>query len=163
MGELRDAQRLDEALGIAYRFLSRRERTVAEVEQRLAEREVDAETIPAAIAELEQLGYLDDTGYARRFTHDRRKLDGWGDERIERRLRERGIDRHHITAALGRDEGEPTAVEAAVELVRRRFPVPPETARDRERVIGMLARKGYSSDEAHTALRSVLGSSARSG
>lgn len=153
---LREAERLDRALSLAYAFISKRERTVAEVEQRLVEREVRAETIEAAITELQELGYLDDAGYAERFTHDRRKLDSWGDERIERRLRERGIDRHLISAALGRGDDEQTAVQAAAELVRRRFPVPPETPRDRERAIGMLARKGYSSDEAHTALRSVL-------
>ena len=34
--------------------------------------------------------YLDDAAFARRFAEDRRNLDGWGSERIERRLAELG-------------------------------------------------------------------------
>lgn len=155
-GDLRDAQRLDAALGHAYRYLSRRDRTVAEVEQRLADRDTDPATIAAAVAELRELGYLDDARYAQRFTEDRRHLDGWGDERIERRLREVGVPRPLIAAALAaRDPDGPTAVETAAALLRRRFPEPPETPRDRQRAIGMLARRGYSSEEAHDALRAL--------
>ena len=67
--------------------------------------------------------YVDDAGFARRFAEDRRNLDGWGNERIERRLVELGVDREHVRAALG--DGTTSSAPPA-RSSRRRFPVPPE-------------------------------------
>jgi regulatory protein len=97
-------------------------------------------------------GYLDDASFAQRFAEDRRRLDGWGTERIERRLRSLGIDRDALGAALGA-QGHAEELAAAVALLRRRFPVPPATPRDCERALGMLVRKGYELELAHDALR----------
>jgi len=153
MSDLRDAQRLDQALGTAYRFIAKRDRTISEVQARLAKDGVDEATIEAAIAELTALNYLDDTRYARRFAEDRRNLDAWGDERIERRLRELGIERETVVDALSsRREGR-SELDTALQLLRRRFPRPPQTPRERNRALGMLARKGYDSELAHDAIR----------
>ena len=38
-------------------------------------------------------------------------------------------------------------------MLARRFPVLPETDRDRERALSFLVRKGYELDLAHDALR----------
>ena len=89
--------------GVAYAFLNRRERTVAEVRARLERAEIPAEEIDAVVAELLEFGYLDDARYARVFTQDKRTLDAWGNERIARALRERGVDRDLIQAALAED------------------------------------------------------------
>ena len=43
------------------------------------------------VAELREQGYLDDARFAQRFAEDRRTLDAWGAERIERRLRDAGV------------------------------------------------------------------------
>ncbi|HEY8638089.1 MAG TPA: RecX family transcriptional regulator, partial [Solirubrobacteraceae bacterium] len=89
-----------------------------------------------------------------RFTEDRRALDGWGTDRIERRLLEVGVDRAEIAAALAqRDAG--SELEAAVELLRRRFPAPPADERDRERALGLLVRKGYELELAYDAVRAL--------
>ena len=40
--------------------------------------------IDAVLGELCEQGYLDDARFAQRFAEDRRRLDGWGAERIER-------------------------------------------------------------------------------
>jgi regulatory protein len=157
MSDLRSVQRLDEALTRAYAFLSKRDRTAFEVEQRLGEAEIEPSVIAAALAELRDLGYVDDARYAQRFTQDRRNLDSWGDERIDRRLRELGVERHLIASALAdRGEGEPSELDAAVALLRRRFQAPPETPRDQQRAVGILARKGYASELAHDAVRVLL-------
>ena len=49
--------------------------------------------IDAVVGELCEQGYLDDARFAQRFAEDRRRLDGWGAERIERRLRALGVGR----------------------------------------------------------------------
>jgi len=144
--------RLQHALDLAYRHLGRRARTEAEVRRHLEDRLVEPDTAEAALAELARAGYLDDAGYAERFAEDRRTLDGWGPERIERRLLELGVEPGLVARALGaRDAGEERA--AAVALLARRFPALLQTERDRARALGMLVRKGYDLEAAHDAIR----------
>jgi regulatory protein len=144
--------RLEHARALAWRALNRRERTVAELAGHLADKRVEPSAIETVVAELVEQGYLDDEAYARRFAEDRRRLDAWGAERIERRLRSLGVDRDLIAAAVG-DQGHADELEAACELLARRFPAPPETPRDLERALGFLVRKGYALELAHDALR----------
>jgi regulatory protein len=143
----------ERALELAFRHLSRRDRTEAELRRHLAAKDIGEREADAAIAEVVRTGYLDDARYARTFAEDRRNLDGWGAERIERRLLALGVDRDHVVAAVGgRDEGD--ELEAAIELLRRRFRdgiLADE--RERERALGMLARKGYELELAYDAVR----------
>jgi regulatory protein len=143
---------LQRALEVAYRYLGSRDRTVLEVRRRLERDRVDRATADAAIAELERQGYLDDARYARRYAEDRRSLDGWGDERIERRLLDAGVAPEAVAAAVGvRDPGDVRA--AAVAVLRRRMREPPRTDRDRRRALGLLVRRGYDVELAHEAVR----------
>jgi regulatory protein len=144
--------RVQHGRDLAWKALNRRERTVAEMARLLAGKRVEPAVIDEVVGELIEQGYLDDAGFAQRFAEDRRRLDGWGTERIERRLRTLGIDPDALAAALGA-QGHTEELEAAVALLRRRFPVPPSTPRDCERALGMLVRKGYGLDLAHDALR----------
>src|SRR2546423_9886425 len=77
----------DQALSLAWRALNRRERTEAELLRALAAKGVEPAVAEDVVAELRESGYVDDASYARRFAADRRHLDDWGAERIERRLR----------------------------------------------------------------------------
>jgi regulatory protein len=145
-------RRLQHALDLAYRHLGRRARTGAEVRGHLEDRLVEPDTIEDAVAELERAGYLDDADYARRFAEDRRTLDSWGPERIERRLLELGVEPGLVARAVAsRDPGEERA--AAVAILARRFPVPLVSERDRARALGVLVRKGYDLESAHDAIR----------
>jgi regulatory protein len=151
--------RLQHARDLAWRALNRRDRTVAEVVQLLARKRVEPAAIEVVVAELCEQGYLDDARFAHAFADDRRRLDGWGAERIERRLRALGVDRELIAAAVA--EQDPGAeLDAALELLRRRFPDPPSTPRDCERALGVLVRKGYELELAHDALRRHAGAPA---
>jgi regulatory protein len=145
-------ERLQHALDAAYRFLGRRDRTVAEVRERLEAQEVDAQVVDEAIAELTRQGYLDDARYAHRFAEDRRAIDDWGAERIERRLLAVGVEPALIAAALG-ERGSAEELEAALAVLRRRFPRAPADDRARDRALGLLVRKGYDLDLAYDAVR----------
>ena len=86
------------------------------------------------------------------FAEDRRALDNWGSERIERRLLELGVDRELIADGVaGRDGAD--ELEAALELLRRRCREVPANERERERALGMLVRKGYDLELAYDAVR----------
>jgi regulatory protein len=157
LGELDPELRLEHALDLAYRYLGKRDRTVVEVRRHMAGRGVDDATLVRAVRELERQGYLDDRRYARRFTEDRRALDDWGAERIERTLLSVGVEPELIADAIAtRDPaGE---LDAAVELLRRRMPAPPRDDRERNRALGLLIRRGYELELAHDAIRRFAGS-----
>jgi regulatory protein len=144
-------RRREQAFDAAWRFLAHRDRTEAEVRARLACNDVEPELIDEVLDELKEGNYVDDAGYARRFAEDRRNLDGWGSERIARRLAELGVERHHVNAAL--QDADHDELAAATKLLQSRFPVPPETPRDLERALGFLVRKGFDLELAHDALR----------
>jgi regulatory protein len=143
---------VERALGLAYSYLGRRERTEREVRGYLENKDITAAIADEAVAELLQLGYIDDARYARLFAQDKRALDGWGRERIARALRERGLARELIEAAL-EGHGREDEVAQAVALLQRRFPKAPVERRERDRALGILLRKGYESELALEALQ----------
>lgn len=122
----------------------------------LADKQVEPGAIETVLAELADGGYLDDARYAQRFAEDRRRLDAWGRERIERRLDVLGVPREHILAAVSSQDRE-AELESAVALLRRRFSPPPADDRERSRALGLLVRRGYEAETAYEAIRRHAG------
>ncbi len=118
----------------------------------LAGKRVEPATIDQVVAELVDLGHLDDGRYAQRFAEDRRRLDAWGNERIARRLRMLGVGTEDIERALA-EPGDEDEMQRAVALLRRRFPEPPCDDQGRSRALGLLVRRGYESEAAYEAIR----------
>jgi len=150
-----DLTDVDQALGLAYRFLGRRERTTHELRAHLTAKGGEEGLIEQAIAVLREQGYLDDERFARLFVEDKRTLEGWGSDRIARGLRERGLDREIVEAALA-GQGHEQELEQALEVLRRRCPSPPVDPRARERALAILLRKGYESELALDALNAYV-------
>jgi regulatory protein len=146
-----DDRARQEAFDVAWRCLGHRDRTEAEVRRQFVSKRTDPALVEEVVAALLEGGYVDDAAFAQRFAEDRRNLDRWGADRIERRLLDLGVDRHLIHAAIA--AGEHDELASACELLQRRFPHPPETPRDLERALGFLVRKGYDLELAHDALR----------
>ena len=147
---------VERARGLAWRSLNKRDRTVDEVGGMLLGKRVEPAVADQVVTELIELGYLDDARYAQRFAEDRRRLDAWGSDRIARRLRELGVDREAIEAAVAAQEPE-EELAAALELLRRRCPAPPTTRAERDRALGILIRRGYAPELALDALRRHAG------
>ena len=97
-------------------------------------------------------GLLDDAGYARRFAEDRRLIDRWGNERIARDLERRGVARDLVDAALA-GHGQDEELAVAVSLLDRRFPLPFDGDRERDKAWRMLVRRGYEPELAYSAVR----------
>jgi regulatory protein len=143
----------ERALGLAYRHLGRRDRSVAEVRRHLLGKGLGEDVVEDALAELREQGYLDDARFATRLAEDRRALDGWGSERIARALADAGVDRDVAAAAVAAGAGD--ELEAAVALLRRRFREPPADDRERDRALGLLVRRGYELELAYDAVRAL--------
>jgi regulatory protein len=150
-----DTEARQQAFDVAWRALAQRDRTEAELRQAFLKARVEPGVAGEVMEELRESGYVDDASFARRFAEDRRNLDGWGSDRIERRLAGLGVAREHIAAALA--HGDHDDLAAAVALLERRFPAPPATPRERDRALGHLLRKGYDLELAHDALRRHAG------
>jgi regulatory protein len=147
---------LTDALASCYSHLARREHSVAELREKLERAGVGEETIERALAVVIEQGYLNDERYARLLAEDRRSLDGWGVVRIRDRMMRAGIDPSLIDVTLASFD-ETSERDAAMALLRRRFPTPPGDARERQRAFGLLVRQGFDSDVAYAAIRKYEG------
>jgi regulatory protein len=142
---------VEQALGIAYRYLNRRESTEAEMRARLERAGIEPPDAEHAIVVLLEQGYLDDARFARLFAQDKRELEQWGADRIRQTLLARGVLPELIEDALGAQAGE-REIDRALAVLRRRFPAPVGDRRERERAHGVLLRKGYDSELALDAI-----------
>ena len=126
------------------------ERGTAELADWLRARGFTQADIGRAIAQLTEVGELDDRRFAMRFAEDKRDLRGWGPERIRDALAARGIPGELIDAALGADSYEEQLARAEW-LLTRRGPLVTDT--DRSRALSFLTRRGYDLDLAYEAIR----------
>ena len=140
------------AVSIALTALARRDHTRSQIEQKLTQKGYAAATVSGAITRLAEMGYLDDRAYARRFTEDKRNLEGWGARRIAARLSELGVDRETVDEALA-DESRDEEIERAVALLAQRFSDGIDGNAAYNRAIGMLVRRGYVPELASDAIR----------
>ncbi len=133
-------------------MISRKERTAAEVSDWLVGKGASPDEVEAIVERLTALDLLDDRKFASLFTEDKRNISGWGSERIERALIERGIPtataREVVTAGTGEE-----VERAASVLIERGSEL--EDERGRQRALALLARRGYSSEDAYEAIRRV--------
>jgi regulatory protein len=136
----------------ALKSISVRERTQGEVEAFLARRGYETGVVEDVVRALREEGLVDDAGYARRFAEDRRLLDSWGNERIARDLERRGVERELVDQALA-GHGVEDQLALAIELLDRRFPLPFDGDRERDKAWRMLVRRGYEPELAYSAIR----------
>jgi regulatory protein len=151
--------RLQHALDLAYRYLTRRDRTVLEMRRYLEGKRCEPCAIDGALAQLEREGYLDDARFAQQFADDKRLLEEWGADRIERRLLALGVPPALVGGAVGA-RGHGGELAAAGALLRRRFPGLGDDPRERRRALGVLVRKGYEVELAWDAIRAFAGAGA---
>jgi regulatory protein len=136
----------------ALKSISVRERTESEVRAFLTRRGYEREVIGDVVRSLREEGLVDDAGYARRFAEDRRLIDQWGSDRIARDLARRGISLELIEGALARIDMD-DEMATAIQLLDRRFPMPFEGDRERDKAWRMLVRRGYQPELAYSAVR----------
>jgi regulatory protein len=140
----------------ALRLLAVRSRSRAELRERLLRAGYHPSEIEGAIADLEDVGLIDDERFAREMAaKDRRR--GLGRRAGLASLRGKGVDRalaEQITEETQADDEEARAVEVARARVGRLRNLDPPVAR--RRLLGFLLRRGYEGETARLAARRVL-------
>ena len=159
--EILASDRTNRAFGVANRYLSRRDRTEAEVRKRLEKAGYVAAEIEAVCARLVETLALNDRRYADEYVRARFSSRSYGPDRIRRELLTRGVNEAIVVSAL--EQLEETAVaERALALGQRRAQTvrsdPPHRAS--KKIREYLVRRGYSWDLARTVTEKALADTA---
>lgn len=132
------------AMNRALHFLGYRARSQKEVQDRLGRYGYDGETIEAVLGRLGELGYLDDTEFAR--TAAREKARKYGPRRVSAELRRGGVDAEVAEEAVADAFAGRPEREAAYAAVSRRYNTSEGSDALARRVYGFLTRRGFSAD-----------------
>ncbi|MEV0246155.1 recombination regulator RecX [Nocardia sp. NPDC050712] len=149
---------VEQAKEACLRLLAVRARSRAELAQRLATKGYTPEITEEALSRLAGVGLIDDAAFAAEWVHARHTFSGKGKQALAQELRRKGVDRADSAAALDAISSDDEA-ERAADLVRRKLRSIP-AGLDREKVlrrlVGMLARRGYSQSLAFTVVKAEL-------
>ncbi|HEY3376320.1 MAG TPA: regulatory protein RecX [Armatimonadota bacterium] len=133
----------DRAMQYALRVLGYRQRSEAEMRQRLARKGFAAQVADRILARLTHLQLLDDREFARSWVASR---VGYGPARLKQELRQKGIDRdlaeEMILTGISADE-EVTLAQQVADRVLRQRSHPPDAA-TLLRLRRLLQRRGFS-------------------
>lgn len=148
IAQLRAAGEENKAYHQVLRYIGMRPRSTAEVRRYLARKEYDAALIDHVIARVERTGYLDDHAFAAFWVDNRTRFRPRSARALRHELREKGIDRAIIDAALS-DLDEADAAWDAVAGRLERWRDLDERA-FAQKLIGFLSRRGFSYDVARS-------------
>ena len=156
-GQARQASQEAAARQICLRMLTAAPRTRAELAAALRRRGVPEETAEAVLGRFSEVKLIDDAAFAAAWVESRHHGRGLARRALAAELRQRGVPRDDIKAAVGGlDPGQEIATARG--LVERRLASTrgqPLAARIR-RLTGLLARKGYSAAIAYRVVREAL-------
>ena len=146
---------------IALDALSRSARTRGQLEALLQRKEIEPEAAAVVLDRFEELGLIDDVGYAEAFVESRHRVRGQGVRALSAELRRRGVADDVVTEAVGALDPD-VEFETACRLARSRLSrmsgLAPEVKV--RRLAGFLARKGYSGAIVARAIRHAVDASA---
>ncbi|MGX6602595.1 regulatory protein RecX [Micromonosporaceae bacterium Da 78-11] len=146
----------ERAREICLRQLAVRPRTRAELAKALTAKEISDEVIAEVLDRYDEVGIIDDAAFARAWVSSRHQGRGLARRALAEELRRRGVDAEVASEALeGIDEDEESATARALvdRKLRTATGAPDAVFR---RLVGMLARKGYSAGVSIRAVKDAL-------
>ncbi len=141
LAELEAADQRRRAMDYAVRLLSYRQRGVHELRDRLGRKGIDRVAVEATIKRLKELGYLDDTAFARSWTETRLAASPRSSRLLASELRLKGIAPQVASDATSEVSDEEAAYRAA--SVRLRSLKALEYKPFRERLGRFLTSRGF--------------------
>lgn len=140
------------------RLLTARARTRAELAERLAKRGYPEDVSERVLDRLAEVGLIDDADFAEQWVQSRRANAGKGRRALIAELRTKGVDNEIIDAVLADDdpEAERARAERLVADKLRREKLTDDDTKLARRLVGMLARRGYSQTMAFDVVKVAL-------
>ena len=148
LAQLKAAAKAAAVRGKALDLLAARPMSRKELVDKLTARPRNPEKEP--LADLEELGYLNDADYARALA-EHCAARGYGPAKLREELYRRGVPREHWDAALETMDSPEAAVDAFLE--KRLRGADPSDPRALKRAADALARRGFRWEDIKDALR----------
>ncbi len=145
------------ARDICLRLLTGAAKTRKQLGDALRKREIPDEVAEEVLTRLEEVGLIDDGAFARAWVESRHSVRGLSRRALAQELRTKGVSGELAEQALAQlDHDDET--EAARALVDRRLRSTRSLERQTRtrRLVGMLARRGYSEGLAYRVVREAL-------
>jgi len=118
---MKEANHTERAKAACLRLLALRARSRGELRKRLEKRGFSAAIIGKALAELRQLGLVNDGEFARTWVEERLRSRPLGAARLRWELRRRGVSEKMAAAVVRKALGEEGELRIAGELARARL------------------------------------------
>ena len=152
------SRREEQARALCLRLLTARSRTRAELAGQLAKRGYPDDVSNRVLDRLAAVGLVDDADFAEQWVQSRRANSGKSKRALAAELHTKGVDNEVITTVLaGIDAGaERDRAEQLVRARLRRETLSEDNTRVSRRLVGLLARRGYSQTVAGEVVRAEL-------
>lgn len=156
-----DARKLDELLredgdarayARALHYLSYRLRSESEVRERLKRDEWPESVIERVVERLRASGLTNDAGFAQAYVADRSRSRPRGARALQYELKNKGLDRETIQAAMPDAQSEIELAMTAAQSRMRQVQNLDERER-REKLLGFLQRRGFNFSTSRAALQ----------
>lgn len=139
-------------------------RSRKELADKLAKKDVPPELAAHLLDRFEEVGLIDDAAFARMWVEGRQRSRGLAPRALAQELRRKGIADEVAQEALSDvDEASQRAAAEALVAKKVRAMASFDEQKATRRLVGMLARKGYSSGLAFSVVRDALSERAGSG
>ncbi len=161
--ELDEIKREDEYLrtkNSAFRILTRRSNSEAELIKKLKRREYPINTVKKVIDELKSKGYINDLDFAIRFSEMRLKKYGWN--RVKQELYQKGISKelfpsieNEIETHPQEDELKAIALKKYNSIIKREN----ELYKIKQKLFSYLVSRGYDFDDSKNIISNIVSQS----
>jgi regulatory protein len=128
-----------------------------ELHQKLIKRGHDEEVVEKVLNRLHEVGLIDDAAVAELWVRSRHNYQGMARKALSMELRRKGVADDVVAEAVSAVDLDAEEARAR-ELVRKRLrgTTPTDEVTKIRRLVGMLARKGYSEGLAYRVVKSEL-------
>jgi regulatory protein len=156
-GPAEGPKREEQARDVCLRLLTVRARTRAELAGQLTKRGYPDDVSARVLDRLTEVGLIDDAAFAEEWVRSRRANSGKGKRALVAELRTKGVDADVIAETLdGVDAGEWRVQAERLVAARLRRENLDDEAKVTRRLVGMLARRGYSQTMAFDVVKTQL-------
>ena len=146
------ANDFEKAKECAFWYINKRRYTKKELINKLIQREYDREIAEEAVEYLEELDYINDADYARRYIHDAVRIKKHGLIRIKNDLYQKGIDRNVIDEVLvDIDVDSANVINELIQLKANNLDLTDE--KQFNKLVAFLVRRGFNYGESVHSVR----------
>lgn len=146
------ANDFEKAKECAFWYINKRRYTKKELINKLVQREYDRDVAEEAVEYLEELDYINDADYARRYIHDAIRIKKHGMVRIKNDLFQKGIDRNIIDEVLVDIDVDCTKViDELIQIRAKNLDLSDE--KQFNKLVAFLVRRGFKHGEAVQSVR----------